>query len=63
MNGLQSLTQWKDYFNNPSKGNLGLLNAIQVRIIFPQVYLYLTDLTIPPEYWCSSRLPLFSLPL
>jgi len=29
MNGLQSLTQWTDYFNNPSGGRLGLLNAIQ----------------------------------
>jgi sugar porter (SP) family MFS transporter len=29
MNGLQSLTQWKDYFHNPTKGKLGLLNAIQ----------------------------------
>jgi hypothetical protein len=31
MNGLQSLTQWKGYFNNPTGGKLGLLNAIQVR--------------------------------
>jgi hypothetical protein len=30
MNGLQSLTQWKDAFNNPTGGKLGLLNAIQV---------------------------------
>jgi sugar porter (SP) family MFS transporter len=29
MNGLQSEPQWKDYFNNPSGGRLGLLNAIQ----------------------------------
>ncbi|KAJ7264115.1 hexose transporter [Mycena haematopus] len=29
MNGLQSLTQWEDYFNHPTKGKLGLLNAIQ----------------------------------
>ncbi|KXN89357.1 Lactose permease [Leucoagaricus sp. SymC.cos] len=29
MNGLQSLTQWRSYFNNPSGGRLGLLNAIQ----------------------------------
>jgi len=29
MNGLQSLTQWTGYFNNPSGGRLGLLNAIQ----------------------------------
>ncbi|KAJ7128436.1 general substrate transporter [Mycena epipterygia] len=29
MNGLQSLTQWEDYFNHPKKGKLGLLNAIQ----------------------------------
>lgn len=29
MNGLQSLTQWETYFDNPTKGKLGLLNAIQ----------------------------------
>ncbi|KAG6863537.1 hypothetical protein C0991_005222, partial [Blastosporella zonata] len=29
MNGLQSLDQWKGYFNNPTGGKLGLLNAIQ----------------------------------
>ncbi|KAF8902994.1 hexose transporter [Mucidula mucida] len=29
MNGLQSVTQWSDYFDNPSGGKLGLLNAIQ----------------------------------
>ncbi|KAJ7479501.1 general substrate transporter [Mycena latifolia] len=29
MNGLQSLTQWEAYFHTPTKGKLGLLNAIQ----------------------------------
>ena len=29
MNGLQSVDQWRLYFNNPSGGKLGLLNAIQ----------------------------------
>jgi len=29
MNGLQSLTQWQSAFDNPTKGKLGLLNAIQ----------------------------------
>ncbi|KAG6897286.1 hypothetical protein C0992_002826 [Termitomyces sp. T32_za158] len=29
MNGLQSLDQWNGYFNNPTGGRLGLLNAIQ----------------------------------
>ncbi|KAJ3739943.1 hexose transporter [Lentinula detonsa] len=29
MNSLQSLPQWKDYFNHPSPSKLGLLNAIQ----------------------------------
>ncbi|KAF5390833.1 hypothetical protein D9757_004450 [Collybiopsis confluens] len=29
MNGLQSLGQWKSYFNFPSDSELGLLNAIQ----------------------------------
>ncbi|KAL6245012.1 hypothetical protein RBB50_007787 [Rhinocladiella similis] len=28
MNGLQSLQPWKDHFGNPSKGRLGILNAI-----------------------------------
>jgi hypothetical protein len=36
MNGLQSLTQWSDYFNNPTGGKLGLLNAIQVSIPLPE---------------------------
>ena len=35
MNGLQSLTQWTTYFNNPSGGRLGLLNAIQACLLFP----------------------------
>jgi hypothetical protein len=30
MNGLQTLKQWNQAFNNPSGGMLGLLNAIQV---------------------------------
>jgi len=29
MNSLQTLSYWRDYFNNPSGGLLGLLNAIQ----------------------------------
>ncbi|KAJ7660504.1 general substrate transporter [Mycena rosella] len=29
MNGLQFLTQWEEYFDHPTKGKLGLLNAIQ----------------------------------
>ncbi|KAF8887524.1 general substrate transporter [Infundibulicybe gibba] len=29
MNGLQTLTQWNDYFHHPTGGKLGLLNAIQ----------------------------------
>ncbi|KAJ6506908.1 hexose transporter [Mycena sanguinolenta] len=29
MNGLQSLTQWEEYFDYPMKGKLGLLNASQ----------------------------------
>ncbi|RFU25482.1 hypothetical protein B7463_g10852, partial [Scytalidium lignicola] len=28
MNGLQSLPQWRDYYNNPSPSQLGLLNCI-----------------------------------
>ena len=34
MNGLQSLPQWNEYFNNPKGGQLGLFNAIQVGILF-----------------------------
>lgn len=30
MNGLQSLEQWKEYFNYPTGSALGLLNAVQV---------------------------------
>ena len=30
MNSLQSMNQWKSFFNNPQGGTLGLLNAIQV---------------------------------
>jgi hypothetical protein len=30
MNGLQTLENWRDYFNNPTGGTLGLFNAIQV---------------------------------
>jgi hypothetical protein len=30
MNGLQTLDNWRDYFNNPTGGTLGLFNAIQV---------------------------------
>jgi sugar porter (SP) family MFS transporter len=29
MNGLQSISQWEDYFHKPSDSRLGLLNAIQ----------------------------------
>jgi MFS family permease len=29
MNGLQSLSQWKDYFGNPAGSVLGLVNAAQ----------------------------------
>ncbi|KAH9939461.1 general substrate transporter [Amylocystis lapponica] len=29
MNSFQSLSQWKDYFNHPEGGKLGILNAIQ----------------------------------
>jgi MFS family permease len=29
MNGLQSLTQWRDYFGNPAGALLGLINAAQ----------------------------------
>jgi len=29
MNGLQSLTQWENYFDHPAGGKLGLFNAIQ----------------------------------
>jgi hypothetical protein len=30
MNGLQTLENWRNYFNNPTGGTLGLFNAIQV---------------------------------
>jgi hypothetical protein len=34
VNGLQSLPQWRDYFNHPSDSQLGLLSAIQVAPLF-----------------------------
>jgi hypothetical protein len=36
MNGLQSLPQWENYFNFPTKGKLGLLSSIQVRQCFTE---------------------------
>ena len=30
MNGLQTLENWREYFDNPTGGTLGLFNAIQV---------------------------------
>jgi hypothetical protein len=30
MNGLQTLENWREFFNNPTGGTLGLFNAIQV---------------------------------
>jgi hypothetical protein len=38
MNGLQSLTQWKSAFNNPTGSKLGLLNAIQVSSCVRDIY-------------------------
>lgn len=32
MNGLQTLSYWRDYFGNPTEGELGLFNAIQVSV-------------------------------
>jgi MFS family permease len=29
MNGLQTLENWREYFDNPTGGTLGLFNAIQ----------------------------------
>lgn len=37
MNGLQTLDNWKNYFNNPTGGTLGLFNAIQVSFTRVQV--------------------------
>lgn len=43
MNGLQSLTQWKDYFNHPNSAILGTLNAVypigKVLMVFPVSWL------------------------
>lgn len=42
MNGLQSLNAWANYFNYPTGGKLGLLNAIQVRsFLFLQFVIFL----------------------
>jgi hypothetical protein len=42
MNGLQSITQWDDYFGKPRGGKIGLLNAIQVRSLC-SAYTHPTD--------------------
>ncbi|CAI7596150.1 unnamed protein product [Penicillium discolor] len=43
MNGLQSLTQWKDYFDHPNSAILGTLNAVypigKVLMVFPVSWL------------------------
>ncbi|THH12736.1 hypothetical protein EW146_g7407 [Bondarzewia mesenterica] len=43
MNALQSEGQWKDYFNNPQGGRLGLLNAIQATLAGYPFAPYLSD--------------------
>lgn len=47
MNGLQSLVTWRNAFNNPTGGMLGLLNAIQVsnshlheKVRLPRIFIY-----------------------
>jgi hypothetical protein len=35
MNGLQSLEQWRGYYDNPHGSRLGVLNAIQVSSLRP----------------------------
>lgn len=37
MNGLQTLENWRDYFDNPQGGLLGLFNAIQVSYSSPDI--------------------------
>jgi hypothetical protein len=60
MNGLQSLDQWRLYFNNPTKGRLGLLNAIQVNTLVIPVLLNVTY-TDTTEYRCSSGISIRAL--
>lgn len=40
MNSFQSLELWKSYFGYPHGGKLGLLNAIQVRILIWKFLLF-----------------------
>jgi MFS family permease len=43
MNGLQTLPQWRDYFNSPNASLLGLMNALypigKILAIFPSTWL------------------------
>jgi hypothetical protein len=58
MNGLQSIPQWKNYFNNPTGGKLGLFNAIQVTNVLS---LLITSVTLTAclyrlsEFWLGFR--------
>lgn len=40
MNSFQSLEQWENYFDHPTGGRLGVLNAIQVSLV-----------CIPTSFW------------
>lgn len=60
MNGFQSLSYWKDYFNNPKGGRLGVLNAIQAsRLIYIKRVKNLTSAFT--EYWVARILSYCSL--
>lgn len=66
MNGLQTLENWREYFDNPEGGLLGLFNAIQVspaRLLTSRTRLGY-GLTLL-EYWyrrCPSLCPLVQRP-
>lgn len=64
MNSLQSMDQWKSFFNTPTGGTLGLLNAIQVCMLFTRVRFpaSMCSCTLE-EHWLSCRLPLRAVPL
>ena len=54
MNSFQSLNNWKDYFDNPQGGKLGVLNAMQVRGVHAGFRIWLTASS---EYWIPRGLP------
>jgi hypothetical protein len=56
MNGLQTLENWRDYFDNPQGGLLGLFNAIQVsaHLTYVEKSAAVSDFASEYRYHCCS---------